>query len=544
MDMQTVGDVPLGNLHDDEYDAYLARFQARFRANVTLTAGARPLFTTDVDPVAMFDTYLYHLPEDQWQYHTCSACRNFIKEFGGLVTISPEGVTKSAMWDLEDTPDLYKGSIRGMLTRIARAKVTGVFLSSERTWGLPETGIWKHFALVPPPALVYTETTLTAGQKMAERREDFLTMRDALDEFHVSLVQQAVRILSSDALYRSEKVLGQAQWLLRLHLAQKAARTDRRSIANVLWDFVATAPAGFCHPKSSMIGTLLEDLAKGMDFGTVSDRWAKKMAPLSYQRPQAPPSAGTIERAEQIIFHMKAAGALNRRFARLDDLRTVWEPKPVPPQPNVKAGVFSHLKTKESIADAVNPITLPAQTMTWVKFRDTVLPTAEFMLFYASGTANYAALMTAADPDAPPILQWDTDEQRNPVSWYVWHGGSTPDQFGLAPRAWHRVQALTLKPPMWYGSNSHQGEGVILVLEGAHDMRREGGIGLFPEILKAEFHGIRSVLEAYSKTATMAETGGEPAAGLMLQKGVQWSNVLVRVTSQGQTSDYKLDRWD
>lgn len=50
-----------------------------------------------------------------------------------------------------------------------------------------------------------------------------------------------------------------------------------------------------------MIGTLLDDIASGMSFDSVSRRFAEKMHPLQYQRPQAAPSAGNIAQAEKIV---------------------------------------------------------------------------------------------------------------------------------------------------------------------------------------------------------------------------------------------------
>src|SRR5207253_1562968 len=37
-------------------------------------------------------------------------------------------------------------------------------------------------------------------------------------------------------------------------------------------------------------------------------------------------------------------------------------------------------------------------------------------------SGHFMALITATRPEAPPILQWDSEERRNPVSWY-YHSG-------------------------------------------------------------------------------------------------------------------------
>jgi hypothetical protein len=527
-------EVRRGNEDDLEYDQYLEKLQKRFLLNVD--NGKTPVFTTDAE--GLFPAYLDALPQDQRQYHTCHCCRTFVERFGGLVTIGEDGMLSPVMWSDEDAPDLYKPSVAAMSKLIRRGKVTGVFLASETMWGQHETGHWHHLAVIPPISMQYKRATLTAGQAMAEKREDFKTVMHALNEFTQPHLEQALTLLKSEAMYRSEKVLGQAEWLYNLHVSRAATHGTGR--ANVVWRAIGTAPAGFCHPRSSMIGTLLEDIAAGLEFSEVSRKFAAKMHPLQYQRPQAAPSAGAIAAAEKVMEQLGAAGSLARRFCRLDEVRALWrpvEPKAVP----AGGGVFSHLAPKGA---APSNMQVPAQTMTWEKFQRNVLPTAEQIeVFAPHGRSAFAVLVTAVNADAPPILQWDSLENRNPVSWYVWHGGSTPSEFGLTVGAFHKVAALTLKPSSWGpGDFSHQGDGLMLVIDGAKESR-QAGAAIFPECLKSEFHGIRSVIEAYSRGAKIEGMESPHAAGLILSKGQPWS-ALLRVTAGGKAADYKLDRWD
>lgn len=291
-----------------------------------------------------------------------------------------------------------------------------------------------------------------------------------------------------------------------------------------------------------MIGALLEDIASGMDFAEVSRRFAEKMHPLRYQRPQAAPAAGTIARAEKLVAQLGAEGALARRFARLEEIEVLW--KPSQPCEQQGSGVFSHIQPKDRSSSV--QLEMPPVTMTWEKFLRTVLPEAEAIEFRVRDTRDhYAALLTAANPEAPPILQWDHPERRNPFSWYVWRGGSRPEQWGLRSGTLCTVSAITLKPCMWgdpQGRYSHQGAGVIFLLEGARETR-QAGAALFPECLKSEFHGIRSVIESYSRSAETEGMESATACGIMLAKGGSWDHTF-RVRTSGRTVDYRLDRWD
>jgi len=530
-----------GNHNDADYDGFLARVQARFLSNIE--GGELPLFETDASGLweAYLDTFGPAPAEGEAasplrQYHTCHACRQFVERFGGLVTVDASGMTAPAIWHEDDAPDAYKTAVAAMARLVRRAKVTGVFLSSDRVWGTPETGAWHHLALTPPAPILHKRATLTAGQAMAEKREDFKTVMHALNEFTQPHIELALALLKTDALYRSEKVLGQAEWLYGLHVSRAAAHGSAK--ANVVWRAIATAPAGFCHPRSSMIGSLLEDIAAGLEFSDVSKRFAAKMHPLSYHRPQAAPSAGAISAAEKLMQQLGAAGSLARRFARLDDVQALWKPKPEEDAPP-GGGVFAHLKPKHT---TVPDMRIPAQTMTWEKFQRQVLPTAEQIEFRAPAHGSYTSLVTAANADAPPILQWDSENARNPVSWYFWHGGSSAAQFGLIGGQFHKVNAVALKPSMWNGGHEHQGRGVMFVIDGAKDSLTPSAC-LFPEILKAEFHGVRAVLEAHSNSVQMEGTADQSAAGVMLQQGQPWE-ALVRVTAGGKALEYKLDRWD
>lgn len=525
----------IGNHHDDEYDAFLSRLQDRFLVNCD--NGAQPLFTTDADQ--LWDLYLNSFADPvERQYHNCHACRHFIQRFGGLVTVDGDGSIAPAFWSVGDAPAAYAPAITAMIRAVLRARVTGVFRSSDRTWGTPETGPWRHLAITPPASMIFRSAVQSAGQAMAEKREDFGTVNRALAEWRLEHIETALTLLRSDALYRSEKVLGQAEWLRQLHVARQGAFGLRRH--NLMWRAVATAPAGFCHPRSSMIGTLLDDIANGKDFDAVSRAFAAKIHPLAYQRPQAAPTAGAIAAAEKLIQQMNAAGSLARRFARLDEVVALWRPAPAKAdQP--ATGVFGHLKPKGAQAQRME---VPAQVMTWDKFRRTVLDSAERIELRAPGRGSYSALVTAVNADAPPILQWDREDARNPVSWYVWNGGSTASQFGLEAHRFTEVEAITLQPSMWNGGQAYHGTGVLFVLAGARETRMAGA-ALFPEIMKAEFHGIRSVIEAYSESATIEGIAEPHAAGILLQQGKaqQW-DCLLRVWSGGRSVDYRLDRWD
>ncbi len=520
---------------DDRYSEVLAGVQRHFAVTV---AESPQLFQTDAP--ALWDTYLDNAPPGTRQFRNCNACRSFINRFGGLVTISATGEIASAVWP-RTAPPQYAAAIRAMRRIVECSNVTGVFRSEDPAWGIARTGVWTHFAVVPPPAIRWSHPLTTAGQEMAAKTEDFKMLRRALEDFSIADVRQAHALLSAEALYRSEKVLGVARWLLELHevLVDKRGRgAHMRAQANLVWRAVAAAPPGYAHVRSGMIGTLLEDIAAGLPFEDVKRKFAEKMNPTQYLRPQAGPSAGNAVQADAIVRRLESAGALGRRFARLADVQALWLPTPAPKQRPV-SGVFGHLV---SPARAVAMTTgAPAKIMTWAKFRATVLPTAEEIEFSVPyHRLPYTAMVTAKDPRAPNLLQWD-----NPVSHYVYVNGSSPNQWNLRGGAYHRVSAVVLRPWMWTDETkfAHHGEGVLFALEGAFDTAHAHSGGMFPEQMRAEYHGVRRTLEAHFRNAVIEGKGEAEVCGISLVKGSTW-NLDFRVTSRGVRTDYKLDRWD
>jgi hypothetical protein len=518
--------------HDVVFDTFADACRDAFNSNIN--AYGPHLFR--VETGGLYEVYLETLPADERQHHTCNCCKQFIERFGGVVSITEDGRQVSAFWR-DDLTGIYAAAAALLKRAVERRRVTGVFLSSSKVWGTPVTGKWTHFSVEAPRGLVYTGRPLTADQVMAAKREDFGTLSRGLLEFDRATVAQAVTLLEADALYRSEKVLGPAKFLLGLHDAVAGVTHQVRE--NLKWLAVASAPVGFATPRSSMIGTLLEDIAAGKSFDDVKRSFQAKMHPLQYQRPTAAPSAGNIKAAEKLVEELGIAPSLERRFARLDEIEKIWTPAP-PKEAEKTEGVFGHLKAKGAETDRA-PMNMPPQNVTWTKFARDVLPGARKIEVFTYGNANYCALLTAVHAEAPPILQWDLDHRRNPFSLYVYHGGSSPAHWNLPMNRWIEATAITLRPSMWFGAETNDAKNAIIILDGAKDIdNRE--LALFPETLKSSLHAARATIEAFSKS--MKVVGMEEASACGLAVGGGGDSNRIRVTTDIGVAVYHIDRWD
>ncbi|WP_407522820.1 hypothetical protein [Methylobacterium oryzisoli] len=503
------------------------------------------LFATQA-PTDLFEVFLAHLPPETRPYHTCACCRRFVRRFGALVAIDPKGRQVPAVWNADRVPGLYLKAVAALARAVREAPVTSVFLSEAPVWGTPQAGGFTHFAL--RPATLHRSTSLTASQAMARTREAHRTLSHGLAEFGPGTVRAALNLLKADALFRGEKVLGPARFLHELHAA-RAGRPDAAA-DNLVWRAVAGAPVGFCTPRSTVIGPLLEDIRDGVAIEAIKRRFAAKLDPTLYARPQAAPKAGAIAAAERLAAQMNLGPALRRRFARIEECELVWRPAAgaeatAAESAGGRGGLFGHLASRRKARQPDEAAADPSvQTITWEKFARTVLPEALGIEVLTQPVMNLCALVTAEEPDAIPILQWDRPERRNPVNWYVYPKGSAPTRWRLPGDTWIAVTGITLQPSLWHGADlPHQGRSAILLMKGAVD-DQDGGIALFPEVLRADLHGVRAVIEAYSRGAVLAGREEASACGLRVADGHETHGHRIRVRTDLGSTIYRVDRWD
>ena len=370
----------------------------------------------------LWDIYLENLPEEGRFVYNCRACRHFIERFGGLVTINDDGTIESVLWGAT-VPDYFAKSVAALNTYITQHTVVeDVFRSDVQVLGTPVSWGWTHLHVELPMGTWSLSRTKNAEQLMAEKREERQMLLRALQEYSIDIAEQAVALLQTNAMYRSNTVLGVAEWFLSVHKTIKGADPYHKN--HLIWKAVGEAPAGYCHVKSSMIGSLLDDIGAGYSTRVIMARFEEKMNPQNYMRSQSAPTAAAIEQAEKLVEKLGIADSLRRRYARFEEVssKCFWTPrgplhKFLEKAEQKSSGIFSHLTPKDRTPSNDISLDLPTTTMTWDKFSRTILPTANSIEVKVDNPNRFMALVTEAVEGSEPILQWD-----NPFSWY-YHGG-------------------------------------------------------------------------------------------------------------------------
>lgn len=495
-----------------------------------------------VSTKGLFDIYLKNLDASIQQEHNCNTCRHFFHLYGGLVWVDGYGVSKSIAWGVEPYHP-YSKAFKALKEEVERRQILTPFVAPSKFLGRPTDGGFEHFYLEVPKHLVHTDALKTPEQLEAEYVQSHQTLTRALGEYSIDVLRNALKLLKSESLSRSEQFVGWVEWLIKQRLVMSNLAYNAMMRKNILWGAVVTSPAGWCSPRSSSVGQLIDWLTQNMDIVAIKHKWDEMLDPVKYLRPQAAPKDGAIDRAEKIFETLGAASALDRRYAMHDEIRAqgrlLWTPRDIIENKSTKHGLFGDLRKS---APAIEQIEAPAVKMSYARFERKVLPNAaKIQLRITSGNMNFTQFLTAVHDDALPIFQWDNYQNRNPFSSYFHRNGSTAREFNLTPSTWVDVMLITLHPKYW-ASGTYE-DGIALLLKDCKDTSNEGGNAIFPETLKSQFHEVRSVVEAKSRMMKIQGFEQSSAAGVGFRSGN--GELHLRVTEEdGMFNRYIIDRLD
>lgn len=516
---------------DEQYDLLLAGVETSLEVHA---ANGEPLFYTDAKD--LYEYFLNAIPEESRQTYKCNTCRHFVNTYGGLVTIDENGELYPIMW--ENVPAFFEKAAQQVRRNIKCANVTGYFVTDEERLGVTEKGGFHHLSAKVPSKLIYKGYNTLRGVA-AEKEEDYQLLTNAVETYSLLDARQAMQLVQGDQVRKNESLIAHAKWFFDVMNEVENVK-NQKTKSHILWLNAVKAPAGLCHMTTTKLATVLALIKEGKNQTFIRRMINDMTDPRTDQRKQALPTEGNKRRAEQIIKERGLENSFKRRFARKEEIKSVWSP--IEKDDTMKEGFFAKVRTKESTKQNKKPVIEDAMKMTWKKFQETVLPEAEKIEYAVrSCRDNFSALITAVDLDAPPIIQWDLEEERNPFNWYVYINGSEPEQWGLRP-GWVNVTKVALQPNLWHGNFEHEGKAVFFLLEGAKDSANKN-IALFPGILKSHLREIAPTIEEHIKTESLDGYKEASACGLRLQDGNNW-NARFRVETKYEIREYILDRWD
>ncbi len=402
------------------------------------------LFVTNAENI--FEKYLEAFPPDTNPIvkvrteHDCQTCKQFIRRLGKLVTIKDGKVI--TVWDnYADLPTPYREVGEAMAKLVAAAEIVTVFRTKERRYGLDHNygkdeirhdHFWgevvdRHFSLDP-------------DTKRSEQDAIFQVCYRGLTEIKLDDLDTVLDLIENNQLYRGEEhkpALVGFQKLLRDFQAVPINNQKR-----FVWANLDNRNARF---RNTVIGTLLTDLAQGVDIEVAVKAFESKVAPMNYKRPTTIITQKMIEQAVQTLTDLGLHGAIQRRYAQLSDI-SVNDVLFVDndSRSKMKDGISLLLEgsVKASPPNLKNAIPIAAET-----FVKEVLPQAQKVELFLENrhTGNFVSLTGGDGPER--LFKWN-----NNFAW-SYDGDVTDSVKQRVKAAGGNINALFRVSLSWYNTD-------------------------------------------------------------------------------------------
>ena len=361
---------------DEIKDIYLAAFPA----------GTNPMYITNTQ-------------------HDCTCCKSFIRNVGGLVNIVNGQII--TIWDNINTNSEYDVVAQAMRDYVLSKPIASIFYASEKKYGvyqntqvLPDgsTINWNHFNCEIPNHLYKGDKV---GELAGQHTTSASMLTDALSMFTTDAIVTVSNLISDGLLYRGEEHEATVDNFARLWNNFKDYPADAKLFG--LENFNNPA-ARF---KNTVIGTLVDDISKGIDIEVAVKSFEAKVAPANYKRSKSLITQGMIDTAMKTINDLGIEPALSRRHATISDLNindVLWADRQASKKMQGVAALLStSVAKKKPVTDNVTEVSIDT-------FLTELLPTAESIeaLVENKHQSNFMNIIAPAE-QSTNILKWDNN---------------------------------------------------------------------------------------------------------------------------------------
>lgn len=386
------------------------------QVNSRLTALQKnEMYATDVDSDELWSVYLSAFPADSDPIyktnttHTCSCCRNFVKNLGSAVAIIDGKI--QTVWDNFDSlPYPYNIVSEAMSDYLKTKKVVSLYRSSEPQYGAEitrqqiEDGSfinWNHFY----GKVDSKHFTKTPGAACGQFNTSLDVFIRGLNEITLESLDTVLDLIQSNNLYRGQEFKTKVSSFrdIKVKYDKIKFESEKRIFA------ITSMHQNISHFKNEVIGTLVYDLSTGVDIETAVKMFESKVAPANYKRPTALITPKMVESAMETIKDLDLEDALQRRFAVIEDVsvnNVLWVDNET--KSKMKGGLEDLLmgsvkKTKVKEDAAVE--------MSIDEFVKDILPKASSveLLVKNSHATNFVSLTAPVHSDVARLFKWNND---------------------------------------------------------------------------------------------------------------------------------------
>ena len=521
----------------DSFDGYNDLLEAR----VMSVIGAQPIFDitgkADIHREYLSEVFLGSIPAQQRQFHNCRQCLNFVKKFAGAVYWTGAR-WQSLLWEGIGQPHKDYARVDDHMRYAVNLIIGGIYSNTQLSLlELPEkighghTGQFSHFHMHIP----------RIGQQTAEdvvnAREAYIRMENC-GYLSTRLLARAEEVAQLAGLYRADTIKAQLTFLK----AYAAAPHGQRHVMSV------KAEESLTHPKTTMVGTLLDDILAGKSAPEIKRAFDAKMSPMAYQRATAAVAAQQMQKVEKAFSVGDYAGSLKRRTLELYNIpeaERIFTFAHAPKQEH-KSSLFAHVPVKGKVQGKPVMRTGP---VSWAVFVRDVLPTAKELHYLVPKAVRLANLTVSSSASGhSPLLKWDTDKRRNTAAWAFGTVDRDPAEWGLRPDEWTPVGTVFKYPPLWHGRKDYTWEGSVF-LRLSHSANQEKmHCGLFAESVKTELRDFKRTIELHAssrESRISPPRTGHAGHVSMCRHNLDKKIVTLKVTTAlGDQYIYQIDRFE
>jgi len=360
------------------------------------------LFYTSLDRDVVWDRYISGFDEETRQEYNCNACKSFLRQFGGIVTVKDN--KKVSLWDLVLAPEEYAESVQNLRNYISSLLITDIFVNSFKVCGTAKNldskrNIWwKHFNI----ELKNQHVCSNPDTVKAAARDNKNVLKRGLDELTLEATETVLDLIKEGSLYRGNEFKG---ILTEFHKIQKEyKKIQEPDKDNFCWSKSSEASA-VSRIRNISIGTLLIDLSNGVELEEAVRKFERVVAPSNYKRPTALVTPKMLEKAKNDLASLGLLDSLQRRHANEADLSVnnlIYKYRPLASVGDVfDEAAKNSLVARKSIASSAESISIE-------EFIQNIVPnvTNISVLLESKHAQNMASLITSQDTEAASLFYW------------------------------------------------------------------------------------------------------------------------------------------
>lgn len=389
-----------------------------------MIADKSPMFLVDFDKEFMWECYLDGFQDATVkQSYNCNNCKSFFRRYAGIVALDKElnyvtifdNTSSVIALDAEMSEDGMADAIKNVIEYIKSCpiKTIPVFqYNPKEAMGGVKSNVsctthiqWNHFNIDIPKQFIATDSGVSAASQRGTFSSKASTLSRCLDEIKLSDTELLIELIDQGSIYRGTEF---RHMLVEFANIQKQAALQTQNKQNFPYLIALTASENITNIRNTAIGTLLVNIAEGMDLDTAVKKYESVTAPTNYKRPTALATPRMIEEGKKELQELGLLNALNRKFAVIGEI-------------NINNVI--HTFTKENVAALdifdemkedvlVNPRTLSkVEEISISDFIEKVLPSAKSVqaLVENRHRPNFVSLLTSQDPNEVNLFKWNNN---------------------------------------------------------------------------------------------------------------------------------------